>query len=279
MTNTGGSFTILVDNTPSQRTRGEHGFAAWIEVFGKRILFDTGQGNALLYNASTLSLDVSMINYLVLSHGHYDHTGGIVPFLTQNSTANIVLHPAALKQRFSLKEPHSPKDISMPDKAREALRALPPQRITWVQAPTKIAEGVWVTGTIPRRHSLEDTGGAFYLDPDGVHPDPLEDDMALWITTNSGIVIVTGCCHSGLINTANYIQHTTGNQRIIGIIGGFHLLNATHNRLDATLKRLRELNLEFIIPCHCTGDKAMSLMQKEFGSAVKLGFAGFKVSV
>ena len=271
------SFSILVDNESAEGYQHEHGFAIWISAFGKKLLFDTGQGFSLVQNAGTSGIDLSSSDALILSHGHYDHTGGILNFLSINQNAEIFFHPDALKQRYSLKDVNNPKDISMPSEVRNALQLVSSKRKHFITKPTEIYPNIWLTGSIPRRFSLEDTGGAFFTDSDGNQPDAIDDDIALWIETEKGIIIVCGCCHSGLMNTIEYINTMTEHKDIIAIIGGFHLLNATQERLEATVQTLRTLKLSLLVPCHCTGEKAVELFKASFPNIVRKGYAGLKL--
>ncbi len=269
------SLTILVDNNSNDGLLNEHGFSIWIEAYGKRILFDTGQSDAFVYNADKLQIDIASADFLILSHGHYDHSGGLLSFLQQNSSGIILLHPAALKKRYSIKTHAYPKNISLPENAREVLSNLPQQRIQWIEQPTTIDRHIGVSGTIPRTLPFEDTDGAFYLDEQAKFPDKIEDDIALWIETPQGLVVITGCAHAGLINTLQYIQQITTQNHIYGCIGGFHLNNASSERIQATVSHLRLINPKLIISCHCTGDKAIQLLKTESLPVVS-GYSGLR---
>jgi 7,8-dihydropterin-6-yl-methyl-4-(beta-D-ribofuranosyl)aminobenzene 5'-phosphate synthase len=151
---------------------------------------------------------------------------------------------------------------------------LPAEQAIRVAHPQRIYNNIGLSGPIPKIHSLEDTSGPFFLDLEGTRPDPLEDDMAMWIQSDRGLVIITGCCHSGLIKTVNHVRRISGQEKISAIIGGFHLAHASHQRLEATCQALQEWNVDTIIPCHCTGDEAVALMQNKIGGKVVQGYAG-----
>ncbi len=265
--------TIIVDNKADDGLAGEHGFSLWIETQGKRILFDTGQGPALETNVQTLGLDLSTTDELVLSHGHYDHTGGVPQVITQSSGLHIYCHPEVVRPRYTIRD-GKVRSIGMPQAAREALALVPPRQVHWVQKPVRLGNTVGLTGPIPRLSGYEDTGGAFYLDPEGTKPDLIEDDMALWVETDQGLVVCLGCAHAGLINTLNYIRKLTGEKRIRAVLGGFHLLNADRERLDRTVLALRQSAPDMLIPCHCTGDAAFALLHEALGESVTPGRAG-----
>lgn len=269
---------IVVDNQAATGLVAEHGLSIWIETGGCRILFDTGQGRALRPNTERTKNDPAQADRLILSHGHYDHSGALDYVLQRNPGIPVYAHPAVTSQRYSIYPGTEPKDISMPAKQQLRLAALPDAQLHWINVPTQLTAGVCLTGPIPRQHPLEDTGGPFFEDAAGQKPDLIPDDMAMWIETPNGLLIICGCCHAGLINTVSYILHRSAEQRIYGIIGGLHLKNASAERLAATTEALRGWNPEFIVPCHCTGDAAIAHFQKQLSTTILPGFAGFDLS-
>jgi 7,8-dihydropterin-6-yl-methyl-4-(beta-D-ribofuranosyl)aminobenzene 5'-phosphate synthase len=269
-------ITIVVDNQVSSNLTPEHGFSVLIESGDNRILLDTGQGGALAANALALSVDLGMTNTLVLSHGHYDHTGGIPQMIETASGLQCYCHPGSFQPRYAVTN-GSPRAIHMPEAAKAAMTRLPSRQLHWVSKPYMLSENIGLTGPIPRETDYEDTGGAFFLDPLGKRPDPIVDDLALWLYTNNGIVVLTGCCHSGVVNTAHHIRHLTGNKHIHAIIGGFHLLHASPERIEKTGKALMSLGVERVIPCHCTGKSAISTLQTILGDRVVPGYSGMMV--
>ena len=160
------------------------------------------------------------------------------------------------------------------DNSVSALNKMPNEQLHWIQQPLSLSDIIGVTGPIPRESLYENTGGPFYLDIEGRRRDPIDDDMALWIRTDQGLVVVVGCCHAGLINTLNYVRHLNDGMRIRAIIGGFHLMIADLQRIDQTLAALRLVNPDQFIPCHCTGYFAVSMLYGAFGSQVSPGAAG-----
>lgn len=267
------SLQILIDNQAETGLEKEHGLSMWIEVDGRRILFDTGAGNKFESNARKLGIDVYTADHLVLSHGHYDHTGGVSHFLRHNRQSSVYCHPSAVLPRYAVRN-GSGTSIQMPHESITAIDKLSEERLHWVQDPLRLGEHIGLTGHIPRKTSFEDTGGPFYFDPDGKRPDPIDDDMALWIRTQKGLVVVTGCCHAGLVNTLDYIFHLNNGMKICALIGGFHLVDATPLRLDLTMQALAAFEIELMVPCHCTGQAALELLKNTFELRVSSGAAG-----
>ncbi|TNJ36816.1 MBL fold metallo-hydrolase [Chlorobaculum thiosulfatiphilum] len=269
-------LTILTDNHAAPGLACEHGFAVLIDTGGKRILFDTGQLTALDANCRSLGIDLAGIDMIVLSHGHYDHTGNLADVLRIADRATLYLHPSALVERYSIRN-GKPKPIDMPESAKRAIDQLPAGRIRWVTEPLQLTDGVFLTGPIPRNTAFEDTGGPFFFDPEGQRPDPIEDDLSLWIEEPEGLTVLAGCCHSGIVNTLDHIEAQTGPKRIARLIGGLHLAATSPERLERTVEALEKRDIQRLIPCHCTGQPATELFRRELRCPVEAGYAGMVV--
>jgi 7,8-dihydropterin-6-yl-methyl-4-(beta-D-ribofuranosyl)aminobenzene 5'-phosphate synthase len=251
-----GRITVLVDDCVRGRDLlGEHGLALWVELRGFRLLFDTGQGMGLAHNAKLLGIRLESANAVVLSHGHYDHTGGLGHVLEVAPQAKIHVHPAALEPKYSRADDGLVKEVGMPSVVRAAVDARPHSLIP-VAVPTEIVDGVFVTGEIPRRTEYESTGGAFFADRYGQHADPLLDDQAMFIESRRGTIVLLGCGHAGAINTLRYVQDLTGGKSIHAVLGGLHLVTASRDRVQRTIDGLRRLDVERFVPGHCTGTAA-----------------------
>lgn len=264
------SITILVENsTPVPGFRGEYGFAAMIAVGDKKILFDTGSADALMHNAATGGIDLAAINDLVISHGHFDHTGAVVPFLQTCKGKHVYAHAGIFIPRY----------VVLGEYKRSIGVSFQPQDITINGAEliatngfTEIYPGVFVTGEIPRNTDYEDVGGSFYVEAgDKLVPDNINDDMSMVINHPEGLIIISGCAHAGIINTIEYARLQTGQSKIIAFIGGTHLASASEERMNRTIAALQDLNVEQVIACHCTGFDAMVKLRNALGDIVIKG--------
>ncbi|MBW2108357.1 MAG: MBL fold metallo-hydrolase [Deltaproteobacteria bacterium] len=268
MTTTPVKITVVVDNQAASRLVPEHGLSLWIEAEAKHILFDTGQGKALVENARQLDIPLKKTDILVLSHGHYDHSGAVAQVLKIAPKVRLFLHPKAVIPRYSIAAVTQARPIGMPEAAQHAIGHLSDSRIVWTAGPVQLSEHIGVTGAIPRTTSFEDVGGPFFLDPRGKREDTLADDQALWINTARGLVICVGCSHAGIVNTLHQVKRLTRSTVIHAVIGGFHLLNASPERLERTLEALKAILPHQLMPCHCTGDGAVQALADAFSDRI-----------
>ncbi len=257
-------ISVLAENTV--RGKGllaEHGWALWIEAGDKKILFDTGQGKVLHNNACALGIDPGKAAAVVLSHGHYDHTGGLCEVLQRNGDVPVYAHSAALNEKYSRHFDGSVHEIGMPSEAKHKAN------FVFNEGPVEIFPGFHLTGAVPRLTDYEDTGGDFYLDRECKKSDPVTDDQAAFIETPDGLVVILGCAHSGVINILDYIRKLTGNTSIHTVVGGMHLVNALEARIDKTVSELKKLCLRGLMPSHCTGFAASARLAWEFSGAFR----------
>lgn len=266
-------ITILVDNQAGKGLVAEHGFSLWVETDDKHLLFDTGQGSAFEKNAATLGINLATTDALVLSHGHYDHTGGVPTCLRAAGKVELYCHPGAVLPRYSVRDGMA-KSLRMPPETMQAIDKLPAERVHWVQHSLFLTETIGLTGPIPRETDGKNTHEPFFLDSKGLRPDPIDDDLALWIRTEEGLIVCVGCAHAGLLNTLGYARQLNKGLRIRAVIGGFHLLNTGETAIGHTIAALRTIAPDQIIPCHCTGEHAIAQLSAAFGGACCPGAAG-----
>ncbi len=272
-------LTVLVDNRAADGLVAEHGYSLWLESGERVILFDTGESKGLLPNSEALGFDLARVTDLVVSHGHYDHTGGIAPVLERAVGARVYIHQAALQPRYVLRQGKDIEPVRMPELSMQSLDRLPEERICWLTRPISMTEDIGITGPIPRVTTFEDPGAPYFFDQSGSRPDLIDDDIAMWLRCDKGLVICVGCAHAGVVNTAEAIMEITGERRIHTIIGGLHLLHAGRERLDKTVAALNDLHVERLVACHCTGAAAVDYLERQLSCQVLRGHAGLSLIV
>ena len=256
--------TCVVDDAVCDHSLfwGEHGLAFVIETDSGCVLFDTGQsGTVLLHNLKLLGVEPAAINALAISHAHYDHTGGLLALLEQVAGIPLYSHPDLFRERFSRRE-GSLKSVGL-SLAKEELE----QRLMLQLSaePTEILPGVWTTGEITDRAEPEGRSAHHLIrGMEGWEPDPYRDDMALVLQTGSGLVVLCGCCHAGLLNTLAHVRRTFGPD-ITAVAGGTHLLHADEAHLRHVIQVLRDLGVPRLYPNHCTGQRAYVILAQAFG--------------
>ena len=259
-------ITTLVENTAhGQGVLAEHGLSYWIEYGEYRILFDTGQSHILSRNARRLGIDLALTNAIVISHGHYDHTGGLLRALGLARGVDLFLHPGAVKPKFKCKPDKPAKYIGTKSsiiKMIEEHRHI--RKIHWTRNYTQICAGAAVTGEILRTHEFEKSNEDFYLDEEGKIPDEIPDDQALVLKTNKGLVILVGCAHSGMVNVLDQVANLAGENQFHAVLGGMHLQGASEYRLEQTYQALCRYKVKMIAPAHCTGMEAVKYFCRKY---------------
>ncbi|MCP4590583.1 MAG: MBL fold metallo-hydrolase [bacterium] len=272
-------IVVLAENTAGARgVLAEHGLALWMEVNGLNLLFDTGQGMVLRHNAEVLGVDLARADAIVLSHGHYDHADGLPEVLDLCPRATVYVHPRAFEAKFGRRKDGVVRSVGSMVSSLEDLRARVSHVVT-TEEPTRLAEGVQLTGEIPRRHAFEESDAPFYLDEACTREDHLLDDQAMFVETAAGLVVLTGCAHSGLVNTLHYISQLTGGRQVYAVLGGFHLHGADEERITQTTAALHRHDVQRVYPAHCTGMRAIAGMMQVFGERCIPASAGLEITL
>ena len=244
-------ITLLVDKQDHSFLQSEFGLALLLEEDDRVFLFDTGAESALLNNGAKLNIPAEKFRKVILSHGHYDHTGGLALL-----TPEVIYCCKNVEQsHYSFHNVDDIHNISMPENARSVLDASP--RIN-VENFTEFTPGWFLSGPIPR-NSSEDCGGKFFHDHACTLPDTVDDEQAL---LTGGGVLISGCCHAGVINTMLYCRKCRPDIKINTVVGGLHLRNASAGRLQQTADFFRQSEVKKLVLMHCTGSNAISELQK-----------------
>lgn len=263
-------ITILIENQSENPSLGcEHGLSLWVETPGGTVLFDTGQTQLFAQNASTLGIALENADAVVLSHGHYDHTGGIKALLDCNGEAGIYLHPGAFITRYNGSE-GSPKGDAIGIRWDEALKSRFLGRAILNKAPWMILPGVWVSGEVPRLENGPNHGFVTANEQGAWTSDPVMDEQFLIIVESGAISIIAGCSHFGLDAILAHTETLFPGVPIRGIAGGLHLKHATEAEMERIIETLARLSLQWLVPLHCTGVDAAGVLKGVFGGGCLL---------
>jgi 7,8-dihydropterin-6-yl-methyl-4-(beta-D-ribofuranosyl)aminobenzene 5'-phosphate synthase len=259
-------ITILSENTASMGDfLAEWGLSILIETDTANVLLDTGTSTSAVHNAETLGIDLGKIDEIVLSHGHYDHTGGLREMLRRmKKEIEIIAHPDIFQAKYHRRKEDPERYIGIPFQRNE-LESLG-ARFRLTEKPVSITENIITTGEVPMVTEYEKIDpGLFIKQGSNFQPDPVMDDQAVIIKTGKGLVIMLGCAHRGMINTIYHAQKITGAAEIRTVIGGSHLIGASEERLWQSIAALKELGIRKLGLCHCTDLPVISVLAQEFG--------------
>jgi len=270
-------ITVVIDNCLPPSTRGpylaEHGLSLLIETEGKRILFDTGQSSAVVNNLSLMGIHPSTLDAIIISHGHYDHAGGLMAILQHaQKKIPVYAHPDIFSTRVSVAgKRHS---IGIPF-TKDQLTELGAQ---WMlsSAPVEIVPNLLFSGQIPKNTAYE-FGDKRLLTCD-CHgecvEDPIPDDISLFCKSAQGLRVIGGCTHSGIINTIEYGLKLTGETQMHTWLGGTHLGPVSSEQQHQTLDALEAMNPQLIAANHCTGFAMMAELSHRFKERFIPAFVG-----
>ncbi len=276
-------ITILCENTASARMgiTGEHGFSALIEKDGEKLLMDTGQGLSIMNNARALQVDLTEVKRLILSHGHFDHTGGLPQVLAPPRGVEIIAHPDIFDSKYAeLETPAGKMKVFIGmrysvDWLTKGLKA----SFNFQDEFVEISDGIFYSGEVPRKTEFEHPDSRLLVERnDSFELDLLLDDISLLIETDKGPVILLGCAHAGAVNVMRHFSEKTGHKKFHAVIGGTHLgLIGDPDQLEKTMDAFDAFDVQMIAVSHCTGQEAAAEIYSRFKERFAFASAGWSI--
>jgi 7,8-dihydropterin-6-yl-methyl-4-(beta-D-ribofuranosyl)aminobenzene 5'-phosphate synthase len=268
-------ITVLVDDSANQErsdTIAKHGLSFLIETKAAgdmtRILMDVGPpSDVALRNAETLGIDLKDIDAIVISHGHYDHTGALLEILKHiGRQVPVVAHPQVFSPKFTLNPKLRYVGVGFDKNSIIAAGGM----LLLARNSVRISNGLMTTGEVTRLTDFERSNGFWKVEDGNFVQDEMTDEQAVLTNVKDrGLVILSGCSHPGIVNTLKHAKGMSKADSICAVVGGFHLLGASDDRLRATTDELLGMNPEFVHPCHCTGSTAINRFTESLGARCK----------
>jgi 7,8-dihydropterin-6-yl-methyl-4-(beta-D-ribofuranosyl)aminobenzene 5'-phosphate synthase len=270
--------------TPGKSIHAEHGLAYFVEtVVGGRTgacMFDYGLDPiGVMNNIGVLGLDIGKAQAFTLSHGHFDHFMAAVEILKQNQSripqgTPFYVGDEAFNRRYSLR-PGGGEAMDIGQLKKEDIEALG-LRVVEVKSPTQIIPGAYFTGNIERVTAYEKVPPSLLIKRGGKpEPDDFRGEQAFFFNVKGkGLVVLSGCAHSGIVNTVKQAQKLSGIQKLHAVLGGFHLINAKPEIIEKTVADIKALKPDYIVPTHCTGFEAIVAFRQEMPNEFVINTAG-----
>lgn len=253
---------ILTNDRVKKRDMlAEHGMSIYIEHDNNNILFDTGQSDVYCRNALLMGIELSKTDFIVLSHGHYDHCGGLIHFPKSNYFPTIYIHKSAFSNRYALNNNYSYRNIGIPWSINDY--EVISKSIVFNHNVINIAPKINICAEIPSFEAFEEVPKGLYVKKENdMTLDIMRDEQMLIIEQDNGLVVFLGCSHPGIINCLKYALKLYPGKKIYALIAGMHLENVSDLRIQMTIQNIIDLDIKKIIPLHCTGIFAISEMKR-----------------
>jgi 7,8-dihydropterin-6-yl-methyl-4-(beta-D-ribofuranosyl)aminobenzene 5'-phosphate synthase len=266
---------------PGASVHGEHGFSCHLETVtngGSRILmFDYGLDSALVtHNMALLGIDPGAVDAFVLSHGHFDHFGGLLDLLGRaRPGAPLYVGEEAFARRYS-RRPGVEDLVDLGRLEKERIEGQGVATIVETKEPVEGLPGCFLTGKIPRNTAYETGSPHLFVDREGLlERDHFPGEQGIvWNVKGKGLVVLSGCSHSGIVNTVSHAMRITGTNKVHAVIGGFHLVNAEPETIRRTVTEIKAIGPDYVIPTHCTGFEALRLFASEMAEEFILNTLG-----
>ncbi|GAA0178646.1 MBL fold metallo-hydrolase [Clostridium sediminicola] len=260
-------ITLIENNQSSlEYLKYEHGLSIYIECDNKKILFDTGESENFIKNAEALKVDLTKLDYIVLSHAHYDHCGGLTSLLSNYSlSSTLCLNENFFKfsDKFKFKEDVPIKYTGI--NFNSTIIKEHNIKVDYLKKNcTNLTEKIYLFTNFTNKNKNEiiDQNMRYKLN-EMYFTDDFSREVVLGIDTSAGLLLIVGCAHSGIMNIIEDIKKTTS-KPIFGVIGGTHLSKASDERILKTLEYFNQNNIKLAGLCHCSGDKTTEIFKKDF---------------
>ena len=254
---------ILTDNRTKKRGfLAEHGLSIFIEHENANVLFDTGQSDVYCRNAARMGVDLNKTDCVVLSHGHYDHCGGLIHFPKSDRFPKIYAHETAFAKRYALNpDGQTYREIGIPWSLDD--NVVLKNSMAFTQGNKLIAPHIMLCGEIPSTVAFEGVPQGFYVGSEEEKTtDIMKDEQMLIFVNDQSLCIFLGCSHPGVVNCLNYAVKLFPGRKINALVAGMHLDSITPLRLQMTIQTMLDLDIQKVIPLHCTGIFAICEMKR-----------------
>ena len=274
-------ITTLIENNPSDQGQllFEHGLSFYIEADGKNLLFDTGQSGDFIENAKALNKDLNKLDVCLISHGHYDHSGGLKRLVNEIDKIPLLIvgeeffKPKYKKEsKFKFRYNGSSFEEAFLTKNQIPLRKVKEDKVA-------LTDHILIFHNFHRHTDFETRNCKFYLKENNKYtPDEFDDEIALGIVTEKGLVVIVGCSHIGIVNILKTISERV-NIPIYAVVGGTHLIEADEGRMEKTMNSFQEMGIQLIAVSHCTGEKGIRFLQQNLKNKFQYNNTGNVIQI
>ncbi len=270
-------LTVAMDNFALRgNVRAEHGFSLLVESAEGCLLVDTGKSDLTVANLKSLGVRPESIGRVVITHGHYDHAGGLMPLLSAGARPNVYVSPDAFRGKFARGKVKwrrvgvdwTPGDVETAGGG-----------LVMADSPVEAVPGIWLTGLISEIVPFPAGKKKLFVETASGRrvPDPFEDERAVVLDAPGGLVVLSGCGHRGILNAVAAARELLPERPVQAVLGGMHLASAAHDEVRALAESLRDQGVFFVGPAHCTGLDAWAVLKSVLGNSARWLGAGTRL--